>query len=78
VGGILPVEMLAGPFPWLRPFMPLAWATDGMQQLVTGGSIGIVVGSAAALLALAVGSVLVAGLAIRRTRHRALTPAIAG
>lgn len=78
IGGILPAEMLAGPFPLLRPFMPLAWATDGMQQLVTGGSAGIVVGASAALLALAVSSVLLAGVAIRRTRHRALTPAVAG
>ena len=78
VGGIFPVEMLAGPFPMLRPFLPLSWAVDGMQALVTGGGVGVVVGSAAALLALAIGSVLVAGVAIRRTRNRALVPAVAG
>jgi putative membrane protein len=78
VGGIFPTEMLAGPFPLLRPFMPLAWAVDGIQQLVTGGGAGIVVGSAAALLALAIGSIVVATLAIRRTRNRALRPVLAG
>jgi hypothetical protein len=49
-----------------------------MQQLVTGGSAGIVAGAAAALLALAVGSIALAGLAIRRTRRRALAPVLVG
>lgn len=74
VGGIFPTEMLTGPFAFLRPLLPLSWAVDGIQALVTGGSAGVVVGSAAALLALTVASVLVARLAIRRTRNRALVP----
>lgn len=78
IGGLLPAEALTGPFQVLRPFMPLAWAVDGMQQLVTGGSAGIVAGAAAALLALAVGSIALAGLAIRRTRRRALAPVLVG
>lgn len=78
VGGILPVEALGGPFPWIRPFLPLSWAVDGMQQLVTGGSVALVVGSAFALLALTVASVLVALLAVRRERLRVLRPAVAG
>lgn len=76
IGGILPTEALTGPFQFLRPFLPLAWAVDGMQQLVTGGSAGIVIGAAAALLALTIGSILVAAFAIRRTRNRALRPVI--
>jgi putative membrane protein len=76
VGGVLPVEALGGPFPWIRPFLPLSWAVDGMQQLVTGGSPGLVVGAAFALLALTIGSVLVALLAVRRERARVLRPAV--
>jgi putative membrane protein len=67
--GIYPVQLLAAPFQWISPFLPLSWATTGMQQIVTGGSAGTAVGSAVALLLFGLASVAVANVAIRRTRR---------
>jgi putative membrane protein len=79
-GAIFPTQLLAAPFQAISPFLPLSWATTGMQQIITGGSAGLAIGSAVALLAFGGASVLVANIAIRRTRHaRALgmVPAVA-
>ena len=71
VGGFYPVELLAAPFRAISPFLPLSWATAGMQQIVTGGDAGTAIGASLALLAFGLASVVVAGLAIRRTRRAA-------
>lgn len=79
-GAIVPTQLLSAPFAVISPYLPLSWATTGMQQIITGGSAGLAIGSAVALLAFGVASVLVANIAIRRTRHaRALgiVPALA-
>ena len=67
--GVFPVQLLSAPFQWISPFLPLTWATTGMQQIVTGASAGTAIGSAVALLLFGLASVLVANLAIRRTRR---------
>ena len=80
VVGIFPVQLLSAPFQWISPFLPLTWATTGMQQIVTGASAGTAIGSAVALLLFGLASVLVANLAIRRTRRAralGLVPALA-
>jgi putative membrane protein len=80
VVGIFPVQLLSAPFQWISPFLPLTWATTGMQQIVTGGSAATAIGSAVALLLFGFASVLVANLAIRRTRRAGalgLVPALA-
>ena len=78
--GVAPLQLLSTPFQAVSPFLPLSWAVNGMQQIVTGGSAGSAIGSAVALLAFGLGSVVVANLAIRRTRRASalgLVPALA-
>jgi putative membrane protein len=67
--GIAPLQLLSAPFQAISPFLPLSWAVNGMQQIITGGSAASAIGSAVALLAFGLGSVLIANLAIRRTRR---------
>ena len=67
--GVAPLQLLSPPFEAISPFMPLSWAVNGMQQIVTGGSAASAIGSAVALLAFGLASVVVANLAIRRTRR---------
>ncbi len=68
-GGLYPVQLLSTPFQAISPFLPLTYGVQGMQGIIAGGSAGSVVIAAAALLAFGVASVLVALLAIRRTRR---------
>ena len=78
--GVAPLQLLSAPFQAISPFLPLSWAVNGMQQIVTGGSAASAIGSAVALLAFGLGSVVVANVAIRRTRRAAalgLVPAVA-
>ena len=80
VGGLYPIELIAAPFQWVSPYLPLSWATTGMQQIVTGGSAAVAIGSAVALLFFGAASVGVAALALRRTRRATalgLVPALA-
>ena len=69
VGGIVPVQALAGPFSWLGSVLPLGWATSGLQLLVAQGPAGGVVASIAALLLFGGLSMVVSQWAIRRTRR---------
>lgn len=78
--GVAPLQVLTTPFQAISPFLPLSWAVTGMQQIVTGGSAASAIGSAVALLAFGVTSVVIANLAIRRTRRAValgLVPAVA-
>lgn len=68
-GGIYPIELLSSPFQVVSPFLPLTYAVQGMQGIIAGGSPGGVVAAALTLLAFGAGSVLIALLAIRRTRR---------
>jgi putative membrane protein len=79
-GAIFPTQLLSAPFQAISPYLPLTWATTGMQQIITGGSVGVAVGSVVALVLFGAASVLVANLAIRRTRRATalgLVPALA-
>jgi putative membrane protein len=67
--GVAPLQLLTAPFQAISPFLPLSWAVNGMQQIVTGGSAAPAIGSAVALLAFGLASVVIANLAIRRTRR---------
>jgi putative membrane protein len=68
-GGIYPIELLSTPFQVISPLLPLTYAVQGMQGIIAGGNPGGVIGAAAILLAFGVGSVLLALVAIRRTRR---------
>ena len=68
-GGLYPVQLLASPFQWISPFLPLTYGVQGMQSIIAGGDAGPAVIAALTLLVFGVGSVLVAMLAIDRTRR---------
>jgi putative membrane protein len=68
-GGIYPLELLSTPFQIVSPFLPLTYAVQGMQGIIAGGDPGSVVTSALILAGFAVGSILLALIAIRRTRR---------
>ena len=70
-GGVYPIQLLSTPFQLVSPFLPLTYAVDGMQNIISGGDVGAVISSALVLLAFGVASVIVALFAIRRTRHAA-------
>jgi len=80
-GGIYPIQLLSTPFQVVSPFLPLTYAVEGMQGILSGGDPGAVVVSALTLLAFGAGSVLLALVAIRRTRRAGalgLVPSLAG
>lgn len=81
VGGILPAQALAGPFAFIGSISPLGWASTGLQQIVTGGDVGIAIGSGFALAAFGAVSLLASRLVLRRARRasvlRMLLPATA-
>lgn len=68
-GGVYPIEVLSTPFQLISPFLPLTYAVDGMQGIISGGDPGAVVASALVLAAFGAGSVVLALFAIRRTRR---------
>jgi putative membrane protein len=70
-GGIYPIEVLATPFQAISPFLPLTSGVSGMQAIISGGNTGAAGLAVVVLLLVAVGSVLVAHVAIRRTRRAA-------
>lgn len=68
-GGLYPVEVLAAPFQWVSPLLPLTYAVSGMQGIVAGGAAGQVLGAVVVLALFGAGSVTLAMLAMRRTRR---------
>ena len=68
-GGLYPVQMLAAPFQWVSPFLPLTYGVSGMQGIIAGGSASQIWGAAGALALFGIASALVALVAIRRTRR---------
>ena len=72
IGGVIPVEALADPFPALSAFFPLSQASDGLTAIVAGGAPERAVGAAVSLALLGVVSVIVARLAAGRARRRAV------
>lgn len=68
-GGLYPVQMLAAPFQWVSPLLPLTYGVSGVQGIVAGGAASQVLGAAAVLALFGAASVLVGLVAIRRTRQ---------
>jgi putative membrane protein len=48
-GGLYPLEIVSGPFQAISPFLPLTWAVEGMQLIVSGAGGGAVAAAAAAI-----------------------------
>lgn len=68
-GGLYPVQMLSGPFAAISPFLPLTHAVAGMQAIISGGSVGVAVGSAAVLAGFTIVAVLLSAAALGRVRR---------
>lgn len=49
MGGLVPIEALSGPYQAVSPFLPLTWAVQGMQGIVSGAGGGAVAGAAGVL-----------------------------
>lgn len=69
-GGLYPVEVLSGPFRVISPFLPLTWAVQGMQLIVSGAG-GAAVATAAGVVAL-FGLAGVIGTALVVARRRGI------
>lgn len=69
-GGIIPIAVLADPFPALSAVLPLTYAVDGMQALLAGGDPVRIVVAVAVMGLLGGVSLLVARLAAGRARRR--------
>ncbi len=79
-GGLYPVQVLATPFQWVSPLLPLTYGVSGMQGIIAGGALSQVLGAASVLALFGIASVLVGLVAIRRTRRAralGLVPALA-
>ena len=57
VGGLYPIELVSAPFQVISPYLPLTWAVQGMQAIVSGGG-GSAGGPAVILVIFALVSVL--------------------
>ena len=68
-GSIYPIEVLAAPFQAISPVLPLTYGVSGMQALLSGGNMSSLILAIVVLVVIAVGSVLISLLAIRRTRR---------
>lgn len=67
-GGLYPVQLLATPFQWVSPLLPLTYGVSGMQGIIAQGTAGPIVGAAFVLALFAAGSTLLSLLAVRRAR----------
>lgn len=63
------MQMLAAPFQWVSPLLPLTYGVAGMQGIVAGGATSQVLGAAGALALFGIASILIGLVAIRRTRR---------
>ncbi|MEO7348305.1 MAG: YhgE/Pip family protein, partial [Terrimesophilobacter sp.] len=68
-GGLYPVQMLAAPFQWVSPLLPLTYGVSGMQGIIAGGAASQVLGAAGVLALFGIVSALIGLVAIRRTRR---------
>lgn len=68
-GGLYPIQLLAAPFQFVSPLLPLTYGVAGMQGIIANSGPGAVTGAAFALVVFGVLSLLVALLAIRRVRR---------
>ncbi|WP_350349587.1 YhgE/Pip family protein [Agromyces sp. G08B096] len=67
-GGLYPVEVLSGPFQAVSPLLPLTWAVQGMQAIVSGAGGGAVAVAAGVLALFGIGAVLLTTAVVARRR----------
>jgi putative membrane protein len=68
VGGLFPVEIVASPFQFISPLLPLTYAVQGMQGIVSGVGGADVAGAAIALILFGAISLLLSFLLVARKR----------
>jgi putative membrane protein len=68
-GGLYPIQLLAKPFQFISPFLPLTYGVRGMESIISNSGAGTAIGAAVALVAFGAGSLIVALLAVRRVRR---------
>jgi putative membrane protein len=68
VGGLFPVEIVASPFQFISPLLPLTYAVQGMQGIVSGVGGADVAGAAIALILFGAVSLLLSFLLVARKR----------
>lgn len=67
-GGLYPIEVLSGPYQAISPFLPLTWAVQGMQFIVSGAAGGSVAMAAGVLVVFGLVGVLGTTLVVGRRR----------
>ncbi len=67
--GLYPVQLLATPFQILSPLLPLTYAVQGMQAIISGSGIAAAISAALVLLVFGGVSILLGILLIRRIRR---------
>jgi putative membrane protein len=67
-GGIYPIQVLSEPFQVVSPFLPLTYGVSGMQAIISGGAVGPVVAASVALVIFGLLSVVLALVAVKRSR----------
>jgi putative membrane protein len=67
-GGLYPLEIVSGPFQAISPFLPLTWAVEGMQLIVSGAGGGAVAAAAAAIALFGLLGVVGTALTVARRR----------
>jgi putative membrane protein len=68
-GGLYPIQLLAKPFQFISPLLPLTYGVRGMEAIIANSGVGTAIGASLALVAFGAGSLLVALLAVRRVRR---------
>jgi putative membrane protein len=68
-GGLYPIQLLATPFQFVSPFLPLTYGVRGMEAIISNSGAVDAIGAAVALVAFGLGSLLVALIAVRRVRR---------
>jgi putative membrane protein len=68
-GGLYPIQLLAKPFQFLSPLLPLTYGVRGMEAIISNSGAGTAIGAAVALVAFGAGSLLIALVAVRRVRR---------
>lgn len=67
-GGLYPVEVLSGPYQAISPLLPLTWAVQGMQFIVSGAGGASVAMAAGVLVVFGLVGVLGTALVVGRRR----------
>lgn len=72
IGGVIPVDAFAPPFPALASVLPLTYAVDGMTAIIAGGDAGRITAAIVVMALTGLVSLLIARAAAGRARRQAV------